>query len=309
MKITNNYTDHKVRKWIYKQVAKFPNLYESMIKGTVFIKDLKYNSIIRNSIEQHYNSKNLPLFTHVFIETISRCNGRCSFCQVNIDADIRKFSLMSEETFLNIIQQLKKLNYQKILYFHRNNEALMDKRVYKFIQIARENLPNANIRLFTNGTLLNVEKFKSLTKYLTMLKINNYNDNLELNEPTKEIVNYCNNDSQYDNKVKISIRRETELLKNRASSYVNRKISFKLKSPCLYPFKQFNICASGKVVLCCNDAWEEEVLGDINHESMLDIWYGDKFKDIREKNIKGRDNIKICSSCDILHVPKTLRKN
>ena len=30
MKITNNYTDHKFKEWIYKRVAKFPNLYELM---------------------------------------------------------------------------------------------------------------------------------------------------------------------------------------------------------------------------------------------------------------------------------------
>ena len=60
------------------------------------------------NVEQLY--KNLPLFDHVEIETINRCNGVCAFCPVNINNDSRVFSIMQEELFEKIIDELAEMD-------------------------------------------------------------------------------------------------------------------------------------------------------------------------------------------------------
>ena len=50
----------------------------------------------------------------------------------------------------------------------------------KFVEYARKCLPNAIHYLYTNGILLNAEKFSALVKNLDVLIIDNYDDNFQL---------------------------------------------------------------------------------------------------------------------------------
>ena len=48
------------------------------------------------------------------------------------------------------------------------------------------------------------------------------------------------------------------------------------------------------------------VLGDVNKQSLKEIWNGDKLKELRLMHIEGkRDQVKGCSTCTVLHdVPR-----
>lgn len=100
------------------------------------------------------NMTEVPLFHEIEIETINRCNGGCSFCPVNVQNDIRTEKLMDENLFYKIINELKEIRYAGRIALFSNNEPLLDKRIVVFSRYVRENLPNAQIHLFTNGTLL-----------------------------------------------------------------------------------------------------------------------------------------------------------
>jgi len=44
------------------------------------------------------------------------------------------------------------------------------------------------------------------------------------------------------------------------------------------------------------------VLGDVNKQSLKEIWNGDKLKELRLMHIEGkRDQVKGCSTCTVLH--------
>ena len=58
---------------------------------------------------------------------------------------------MQEETVEKIINELSEVNYNNRLSFYNNNEPFLDKRIYSFIQIARNKLPKAFLELKTNG--------------------------------------------------------------------------------------------------------------------------------------------------------------
>ncbi|ADL34904.1 radical SAM domain-containing protein [Butyrivibrio proteoclasticus B316] len=131
------------------------------------------------------------LFNHIEIETINRCNGICSFCPVNRNDDPREKAVMSVELFKDIIGQLEEMQYSGRLTTFSNNEPLLDDRIIEFNKYAKEHLPKARIHMYTNGTLFTLDKFKELVEVLDELIIDNYNQELQLIKPVKEIVEYC----------------------------------------------------------------------------------------------------------------------
>lgn len=255
-------------------------------------------------IKNFSNSKFPPLFSSIELETINRCNGTCAFCPVNRRDDTRKFKLMNENLFKSIIKQLKDLNYNGRLAFHSNNEPFMDKRIIDFVKYARQNLPKAYIYMYTNGTLLTMDKFLSIVPYLNKIHIDNYNDNLKLNKTSKAINDYCRKNKLIDLKVEIHLRKIHEVLNTRGGQSPNNHKKKTLNMSCILPFKQLVIRPDGKISLCCNDPLGKFTLGDLNKQSLIEIWNSKKYSIIRNRLNKGRKNISLCKYCDTLPVPK-----
>lgn len=67
---------------------------------------------------------------------------------------------------------------------------------------------------------------------------------------------------------------------------------------CALPFQQMIVRPSGKVSLCCNDPLGKETLGDLRQDSILDVWYGERYHQIRSMITEGRKNLEHCQNCD-----------
>ncbi|MBV8634134.1 MAG: radical SAM protein, partial [Burkholderiaceae bacterium] len=93
----------------------------------------------------------------------SYCNRRCPYCPDSIVDRISKKYYMSDELFINIMTQLRSINYSGVLAFHRYNEPLADK-AYALARMssARTFLPNAVFRIFTNGDYLTADYIREL---------------------------------------------------------------------------------------------------------------------------------------------------
>lgn len=260
----------------------------------------KRNQFI-DAIENQVNelSKHQLLFDHVEIETINRCNGGCSFCPVNVKNDIREKKIMDEQLFINIIDQLAALDYSGRLATFSNNEPFLDERIIRFNEYARKKLPAARLHLFTNGTLLTLEKFVQIIEYLDELIIDNYNQELELNKNSKIIKEYCDEHVELKEKVTIVLRKQQEILTSRGGDAPNRKdIPSYPDAKCVLPFKQLIIRPDGKASLCCNDPYGKYTLGDLTKQSILEVWNGKEFQEIRSSLLKGRKAVEHCRQCD-----------
>ena len=243
--------------------------------------------------------KHQTLFDHIEIETINRCNGNCSFCPVSRKKDPRVKAVMTTELFQKIVAQLAKINYSGRFTTFSNNEPLLDDRLIEFNRYAREKLPNARMHLFTNGTLLTIDKFIALINILDELIIDNYQQELKLIKPCQEIEAYCKEHPELCKKVTIVLRKPNEILTSRGGNAPNRKqIPDYSKDRCILPFRQMIVRPDGKVSLCCNDAIGKYTLGDLNQESLLDVWYGPKFQMVRKCLYEGRKNWGDCRHCD-----------
>lgn len=304
MIVEDTYAAHTLRTRARNALSRFPRVYEALYEVAKRGKDRRAATEISRRIDEVTAREEFPLFTQIHIETVSRCNGGCSFCPVNRFVDPRTTEWMQEDMFDSIVRQLAEVGYDGILYFHLNNEPLLDKRIYDFIERARPKLPNATLSLWTNGTVLDLEKFKRLVGSLDVLVIDNYADDLVMRPNVQEIHDFCTANPAWGERLRIRIRRENEILDTRGAAAPNRKaLGASLVSPCLYPFKQMNVRPDGKVSLCCNDALGEVTLGDLAVESLLEVWHGPAYADVRKKLAKGRSEIPICSGCDTLHLP------
>jgi hypothetical protein len=70
-------------------------------------------------------------------------------------------------------------------------------------------------------------------------------------------------------------------------------------SACVLPFRDLNIWADGKAVLCCEDWNEEFVVGDLNTQTLREIWQGPQLAEVRRKHIaKAGHDVSLCAKCD-----------
>ena len=171
----SNYEVYEGLKMIYPTEELVFNPYFSDLKRNLseenFIKEQR-NSKMIDSINQYTDElyNNPKLFDSIEIETINRCNGSCDFCPVNKDRDIRELKVMTEELFRSIIDQLAIMNYAGRISLFSNNEPFLDDTIIEKHKYAREMLPNARFHLYTNGTLLSLDKFIEIVKkYIIIL--------------------------------------------------------------------------------------------------------------------------------------------
>lgn len=292
IKIINPYKRNKLRHFI---VSFLP---------FSFIKQLK-KYVIKQKMLKY---SNLSYFSAIGIETMNKCNNDCSFCPINFKLDKRPFEKMDEVLFRKIVNELSEIYFAGYLGMSSNNEPYMDKRLVSWIGYAREKCPSAYIYLYTNGILLDSKKVvQSIDAGISSIVIDNYNDNLVLNDNIKEIVKELEK-RQYTNhhdKIDIVLRKKTEILTNRGGTAPNKKPNvFKAYMAywdvgCVHPFYDIVVRPNGKISLCCEDALGQVTLGDVTEQTLLEIWKGSKYTVIRKELLnKGRKNLTLCNVCD-----------
>ena len=258
-----------------------------------------------SSIEAEVNKlyhKN-EIFNHIEIETVNRCNGSCSFCPVNRNNDTRQYAVMTDELFKSIIVQLAQMQYAGRVLLFSNNEPFLDDKIIERHRYVKEQLPSASLHLYTNGTLLTIDKFKEIIKYLDELIIDNYQQELQLIKPCREIVDYCRKYPDLKEKVTIVLRKPDEILSNRGGDSPNRKdkVSYP-EAKCVLPYKQLIVRPDGKVSLCCSDPLGRNTLADLTKETILEAWNNQKFQTVRESLYNGRKNWGHCMYCDVFNI-------
>lgn len=101
----------------------------------------------------------------VSIETLVKCNSRCSFCPYPTSP--RQGQVLPEELFHKIIAELSELppTHTFMMTLHRINEPLLDRRMKYFCGVVAEKIPSAIQQFWTNGTMLKEGEFEWMTQY------------------------------------------------------------------------------------------------------------------------------------------------
>ena len=83
------------------------------------------------------------------------------------------------------------------------------------------------------------------------------------------------------------------------------------KQYCEYPWTSTTIMAEGNVVPCTQISNNEIVLGNVNRDTLEEIWNGESYKELRKMHITGKfpKGHKCLEKCDQVKLFEYLKKN
>lgn len=267
-------------------------IYGSTLEGLVA-------AFLRKMEKKRYLRSPRPLFTTVFLETVTICNNDCSFCPISVPNSNREYNLMPEELFDAVIAELESIAYRGRIALYNNNDPLIDRRLPDLAARARRRCPGARIQVMTNGILLTPELGRSLFKAgIDDLIVNNYDDSFALIPSVRKFLEGFQDPGH--GTVEIVLRRKTQRLTNRAGMAPNAApLAKPIPGFCVLPFRELNVAYDGRVPLCCADTQWRKVLGNVREKGLLGVWFGGVTEDVREKLFQDRrDLLDPCATCD-----------
>lgn len=242
------------------------------------------------------SKKEYPLFERISIECNSYCNRFCSFCTRTYDN--REKVRMPTDTIYKTLTELSEVGFKGLVSFHFYNEVFTDKRIFELFQKCKE--LKLNNYLVTNGDFLTAEKVQRLSLFNIKeftLSLYDSKDRDDFEKRSREYIQKFKLD-HYD--WELIILNGGEDFTNRAGyvDHVEEKYDLPVKAACSKIVKKVDVRYDGMVVMCCLDYYGLHPIGNINEDSIIDIWYGDKKRKQLSDLAKGRrDKYKLCSGC------------
>lgn len=272
------------------------------------------------------------------IEASCRCNLQCQMCfQKNIDfrKNFNGHDIMSIETFNKLLEELK-VNKLYSVVFASRGEPLLNNNLPYFITKLKE-FGVIDIKLNTNAVLLNEKVSRKILQtdldlivfsidsvipetYRNIRGANlnkvlvNINRFLEIKE--KEFPNsnlrtrvsmVLSANSKYDQQKEITSAKEywknkvDELSIKSENDFTNLYSEEKIKTvkePCNLLWERLYIWSDGSVNPCDVDYLSTLKLGNINNETIKDIWNGKNLQELRKKHSGNRKKYHIvCDNC------------
>lgn len=263
----------------------------------------------------------------VAMQTIDSCNNKCYMCPYSITYHTGKE--ISDEVFLKFISSLKEyMDYHKldIVKFDMflQNEPLLDKNLFKRIKFIKQVIPGSKFEISSNGLL--IHKYEhDLIKYVDYHFYNiggwdaqSYNISHRVNidqdyfdrmMKTAERIK-----SQFDKGMVIITRFNKDKVEDvekpeewyirdysRGGILSNETLYHDKIYGCYWKKHKFwNMLVDGTLILCFQDWRRQTVLGNINHQSLIEIEKSELRKAYIDK-VEGRISEKdfICKKCEL----------
>lgn len=260
------------------------------------------------------------------IETFSYCNRECWFCP-NSEIDRRSHNtVLPEEVYLSILDQLAEIDYAGEVTYSRYNEPLAYKEIIlKRIAQARERLPKAKLRTNTNGDYVTLEYIYQLRDAgLDELFIQQYlaNDELYSHEKMKKrmlkrikdlgvtysvITDVENHRIEYNLNIPgITVHLRARNFSIEGTSRTEKVAEFNKKyvrtQPCMQVFNNMYIDHTGYVMVCCNvrsdiPLHKNGVMAHVTDAPLWEIYRNEKYKPWRKDHEKEGPKHGICAGC------------
>jgi len=246
--------------------------------------------------EVKLTSLELGLFSEIEFEISHKCNMACSYCP-NSQYERKEKGDMSLELFEKVLIELKEAGFSGRVSYHFYNEPLLTKNLETYVELTKKYLPTSFPYLFTNGTLLTYERYKSLLAAgiikFHVTKHEAVKENFVFDKTIKKI-------SEEEKEKYIVYEHHEEIqLSNRAGllSHIE-KIPFEWY-PCFIPLHLVVVTVNGTVLPCYDDYTQTLEMGNVQENSIMEIWNSEKYKKFREdlRQKKGREKYDTCKNC------------
>ena len=236
------------------------------------------------------------MFHEVQLEINTNCNRRCPHCPNSTSS--RPHGRMDEELFHKIIGELAQIRFGGCIAYHFYGEPLLDKRLPDLVRYTKQALPAARAEVYTNGDLLSIDVFRDLCASGVDNFVVTQHDNLMLPH-----LQALQDGLSGPERTRLAIRFASDRkMINRAGLVEKFGVPGEpLKVPCTWALFMVVVTYTGNVVLCCNDYFETEVLGNLRTQSLREVWCTPRYKALR-KALAGGDRTvsELCSKCDFV---------
>ena len=237
---------------------------------------------------------------------------------------------MEFSVFKKGIDDLRKINYSGRIAFHITSEPLLFPDLHIYLRYAKTNLIGAWFQLLTNGKKLDIYSADQLIQSgLNEITVNWYMEDIREPLPnkfhdikTQVIEKYYNKNNILpgfgppDDKTKqvfrynIFKRNQTEIISNQAGSAPNKERLLKgnFLGFCHSPMTDFHITTDGRVSKCSKDVMFFDPMGNIQKDSILEVWNSDRFQDLRKMLLRNhRKYNAMCLGCDYFGLKESLK--
>lgn len=264
---------------------------------TIYVATSKpsYRKFIRPLMNNKTSQNKDPLFKAVEIEINSGCNMACSYCP-NSGHERTEQGHMKKKLFLTLMQQLKELQYKGRLCYHFYNEPMTSPQLIEFVEISKQYLPESRSELYTNGTLLNLNKFVELEEAGMDRFIVTKHEGTKVFPFEKTLA--LLSESQ---RKKVKFSDHTELILSNRGGLVETIGTAKppLKLPCFVPSLTVIVTLKGNIVTCYEDYHQKTVMGNILETSIEKIWNNSRYQTLRAALKEGkRSEFDVCRDCN-----------
>ena len=254
-----------------------------------------------------YEGVKLPLPTEIEISESGTCNRSCSFCPRSAADFEDKKEFISNELHEKLCTELQKLNYKGTIRYSGFVEPMLDKNIYNLISMVKNFLPDCNVEMVTNGDPLNLKRLNKIFQSgLNRILISAYDGK----EDADKLEDLCKEAQLSGDQYIVRHRYYTEeqdfgiTLSNRSGLMENAEFKIKslkepLKNPCYIPSYTFFLDYQGDVLMCPHDWGKKIILGNLNKENFLDIWFSKKSMRIRRMLSNSNRNFSPCNVCDV----------
>lgn len=235
-------------------------------------------------------------FSVLEIEINHHCNRSCHYCP-NAVAERKEKGEMEPALFLDLMEQLKSISYSGSISYQFYNEPLLSANLEWFVETTRKNLSQNELLLYTNGTLLNLQKFRTLLKLGIDKFIVTKHANVgpfEFEETFKQLTD--------EEKKHIEFKDHTEIkMTNRGGLVDAGPKSIPPLLPCHIPQFVTVITVKGHVLPCFEDFHQELSMGNIADTHIKDIWNSKRYTEFRSSLKKGLRHLEgPCRKCNRL---------
>jgi len=263
--------------------------------------------IVKHLAGTHHNEESAPFFSLVEFNICGLCNRTCPFCpRANPDYP-NKAEYIPLDLYEKVMSDLSDISYTGIILYSAFSEPLLHKQVDQLIFLSKRYCPQARVEIVTNGDFLTSNKLISLFEAgLNTILISLYDGPHQHERFLAMKHEAALNDNQFILRVRYLPKEEHYgiTMSNRAGLLNLEDIGIvpldrPLKQYCCYPFYQCVVDYDGSVLLCPHDWKRALIAGNLNNESLLDIWNGKVMSQARKRLLNRNRNFSPCKVCDV----------
>jgi len=259
------------------------------------------------------------------IELSSACNFNCVMCPREKFGRVYKEAFFDIELLASMIRR-GDLDGSYFLEFQMSGEPLLHPQFNAVVELVKRELPKLKLGMSTNGYFINRNmKGLRLLDYITIsvdsldneeyaeIRVNGDVERLRSNivgllggiDLTKTVVDLQLVELPgYEERLKRVIHEFGDKINGRVRTvpdcfltlFEDADVYPVKRTPCLNPWLSVSVQSNGNVVPCCFSFGDDIILGNLNNNSLREIWNGDKIKELRQQHTDGT-YASICSKC------------